>query len=195
MNITSELDRFADEFRAAGERTFSPEERVYLTETKSALHEAGHLAAALILGIECSASIFWDAESSARTFVNGTMDEHLFTTFAGVVVSLRYHLPKSGVTHDVQDIAKRVEGRNNPEEAVANAWSLAERFVTEREPEIFRLAYELQKRKTLDCHSAKAIFDDATLEVPVEFLRAVATLRFARWEDWDSAEPNIQNPA
>lgn len=114
-NISAQLDRLADDIRAAGARRQSPEKRVYMTECHPPPQRwrIPLSPAALILGLECLADIRWDPESSARTFVNGTVDEHLFTTFATRRLSpLKRHPPlRQGRTSHLR--ARRTRWRNS----------------------------------------------------------------------------------
>jgi hypothetical protein len=135
----------------------------YLTDTNSALHEAGHLAAAISCGIPAIARIGYDGFSSGRMNYDPTgvsLENDLLITFAGIVVVEKFQLRKAGLALDLADIDKALLPLPATEAAAikAKARLNAEIFVEQHLPCILRLAFALIKWRALDEPTAKKVF-------------------------------------
>jgi hypothetical protein len=159
----------------------------YLTATNSALHEAGHLAAAISCGIPAIARIGYDSFSSGRMNYDPTgvsLENDLLITFAGIVCVEKFHLRQAGLAFDLKDIDDALASLPAAEAAAIKAKARldAEKFVEQHLGCIFRLALALIEKRHLDEHSAKQVFLGQTLmKVPDEFCEAIQLLPRAVW--------------
>jgi len=138
-------------------------QRVYLQDANTALHESGHLAAAISLGIPAIARIGYDGQSSGRTNydpIGVSLENDLLITFAGIVCTERFCLRKAGLVLDLADIDKALLPLPATEAAAikAKARLNAEIFVEQHLPCILRLAFALIKWRALDEPTAKKVF-------------------------------------
>jgi hypothetical protein len=160
---------------------------VYLTDTNSALHEAGHLAAAISLGIPAIARIGYDGYSSGRMNYDPTgvsLENDLLITFAGIVCVEKFHLRQAGLAFDLKDIDDALASLPATEAAAikAKARLNAETFVERQLGCILRLALALIEKRHLDEHSAKQVFlGQIKMDMPEEFYEALQLLPRARW--------------
>lgn len=159
----------------------------YLTDANSALHEAGHLAAAIHRGIPAIARIGYDGYASGTTNYDDTdvsIEDELFITFGGIVTVEKFQLRKAGLAFDLADIEKAVLTLS-ADEAIAikaKARRDAETFVEQHMGLIFRLALALIERRHLDEHTAKKVFTgEIKVEAPDEFCEALNLLPRAVW--------------
>jgi hypothetical protein len=164
----------------------------YLTNTNSALHEAGHLAAAISLGIPAIARIGYDGFSSGRMNydpVGVSLENDLLITFAGVVVTEKFQLRKAGLVLDLADIDKALLPLPATEAAAIKAKARldAENFVEQHLGGILRLAFALVKWRALDEPTAKKVFaGKITFEASNasdEFYEALQLLPRAVWAE------------
>jgi hypothetical protein len=159
----------------------------YLTATNSALHEAGHLAAAISLGIPAIAKIGWDGFSSGRMNYDPTgvsLENDLLITFAGIVCVEKFHLRQAGLTLDLEDIDDALASLPAAEAAAikGKARLNAETFVEQQLGCIFRLALALIEKRSLDEHTARKVFTgEIKVEASDEFCEALQLLPRARW--------------
>ncbi len=165
----------------------TPTQCAYLQDANSALHEAGHLAAAIRLGIPAIARIGWDGFSSGRTNYDPTgvsLENALLIIFAGIVVVENFHLRKAGLTFDLKDIDDALVALPAAEAATikVRARVNAEVFVEQRLGCILRLALALIEKRSLDEQSAKEVFEGRIkMNVPDEFCEALKLLPRAVW--------------
>jgi len=167
--------------------TLTKAQCAYLTDANSALHEAGHLAAALSLGIPSIAKIGYDGYSSGRTNydpIGVSLENDLLITFAGIVCVEKLHLRKAGLVFDLADIDNALAPLPAAEAAAlkAKARLNAEAFVEQHLGCIFRLALALIERRCLDEHTAKKVFTgEIKVEASDEFCEALKLLPRAVW--------------
>jgi hypothetical protein len=169
--------------------TLTKKQREYLQDVNSALHEAGHLAAAISRGIPAIARIGYDGFSSARMNydpIGVSLEDEVFLTFAGIAVVEKFHLRKLGLALDLEDIEKAVarlpveeaehlkaQARRDAEQFVANPLALGG---------ILRLAIVLIERRSLDEEAAKKVFA-GEVEASDEFCEAIRLLPRAIWQE------------
>jgi hypothetical protein len=163
------------------------EQCIYLTDANSALHEAGHLAAALSLGIPSIAKIGWDGFSSGRMNydpTNVSLENELLITFAGIVCVEKFQLRKAGLVLDLADIDRALLPLPATEAAAIKAKARldAEKFVEQHLGCIFRLALALIEKRHLDEDTARKVFiGEIKVEASDEFCEALHLLPRARW--------------
>jgi hypothetical protein len=164
-------------------------QQTYLQDANSALHEAGHLAAAISLGIPAIARIGYDGYSSGRTNYDPTgvsLENGLLIAFAGIVVTERFHLRKAGLVLDLADIDKPLLPLSATEAAAIKAKARldAEDFVEQHLGCIFRLALALIEKRSLDEQSAKEVFEGRVkMNFCEEFYEALQLLPRAVWAE------------
>ena len=167
--------------------TLTKVQMAYLTDANSALHEAGHLAAAISRGIPAIARIGYDGFSSGRMNYDPTgvsLDSELFITFAGVAAVERFCLRRAGLALDLADIEKAVLTLPATEAAIikAKARRDAEIFLEQHMGLIFRLALALIEHRSLDEGTAKKVFTgEIKVEAPDEFCEVLNLLPRAVW--------------
>jgi hypothetical protein len=162
--------------------TLTKAQCVCLTDTNSALHEAGHLAAAISLGIPAIARIGYDGYSSGRTNydpIGVSLENSLLIIFGGIVVTEKFQLRKAGLVLDFADIDKALLPLSATESAAIKAKARldAENFVEQHLGCILRLAFALVKWRALDEPTAKKVFaGEITFEASDEFCEALQLL-------------------
>jgi hypothetical protein len=167
--------------------TLTKAQCAYLTDTNSALHEAGHLAAAISCGIPAIARIGYDGYSSGRTNydpIGVSLENDLLITFAGIVVVEKFQLRKAGLVLDLADIDKALLPLPATEAAALKAKARldAEKFVEQHLGCILRLALALIEKRSLDEQSAKEVFEGRVkMNFCEEFYEAIQLLPRAVW--------------
>ena len=167
--------------------TLTKSQRLYLQDVNTALHESGHLAAAISLGIPAIARIGYDGFSSGRTNFDSTgisLESNLLITFAGIVVVEKFQLRKAGLTLDLADIDKALASLPATEaDSIKVKTRLdAEIFVEQHLGCIFRLAIALIEKRYLDEPTAKKVFmGEIKVEASDEFCEAIQLLPRAVW--------------
>jgi hypothetical protein len=162
-------------------------QREYMQDTNTALHEAGHLAAAISLGVPAIARIGYDGHSSGRMNFDPTgvnLENGLLITFAGIVVVEKFQLRRAGLTLDLNSIEDALASLPAPEANAIKAKARldAEEFIEQHLPGILRLGLALIERRYLDEQSAKEVFEGRVkMNVPDEFCDALKLLPRAVW--------------
>jgi len=158
-----------------------------MQDVNTALHEAGHLAAAISLGIPAIARIGYDGTSSGRMNYDSTgvsLESNLLITFAGIVVVEKFHLREAGLVLDLADIDKALLSLPVAEAVAIKAKARldGEEFVEQHLPGILRLALALIERRHLDEDTARKVFEGRIkMNVPEEFCEALKLLPRAVW--------------
>jgi hypothetical protein len=165
----------------------TPAQRIYLQDLNSALHESGHLAAAIHRGVPSIAKIGWDGFSSGRMNYDPTgvsVENSLFITFGGIVVVEKFQLRRAGLALDLADIEKALVSVSVAEAEILRAKVRrdAETFVDAHLGCIFRLALALIEKRSLDEHTATKVFTgEIEIQAPDEFCDALNLLPRAVW--------------
>jgi hypothetical protein len=164
----------------------------YLEDVNTSLHESGHLAAAVSLGIPAIAKIGWDGFSSGRTDYDPTgvsLEDSLLIAFAGIVVVEKFQLRQAGLMLDLKGIEDALAGLSATEASAvkAKARNDAEEFVEQHLPGLIRLAFALRKWRSLDENTAQKVFaGEITFKASNasdEFYEALQLLPRAVWAE------------
>jgi len=167
--------------------TFSPSQRARIEDANNSLHESGHLAAAISLGIPATATIEFDGVSSGHMSYDRTgvsLESRLFIGFGAVAVVEKFQLHRPGLLHDFADIANLLLSFPDAEKEIlkTKARNEAEAFIEKHLGCVFRLALALIERRRLDAPTAKKYFIGEIIpDLPVEFYEALQLMPRVIW--------------